>query len=223
MTKPKETSQEQMAKPTDFPNLTAPLNMTGQNQGGMCQQGCCQTFPNRSHPKLAQLGYEQPYPAQQMAEPADFSNLTAPLNVEDEAIRKWNKALNKEALTKELHEKAMKIETLNEESEESNEILEFQHDDLNDLDGEIDTLEKQIDHMHEILGTYPNKTLRSIFDKLIGLTEEEKAAMNEWNERERVHQWEKNQYEIKKALARVEMLSESCKMVNKTLINRMKH
>ena len=47
--------------------------------------------------------------------------------------------------------------------------------------------------------------------------------MNEWNERERVHQWEKNQYEIKKALARVEMLSESCKMVNKTLMKYAQH
>ena len=100
---------------------------------------------------------------EQMAEPTDFPNLTALLNVEDEAIRKWDKALDKEvhknkALTKELHEKAMEIEAFIEESE-------LLHDDLNDLDGEIDTLEEQIDHMHEILGTYPNKTLRTMFDK----------------------------------------------------------
>ena len=49
-----------------------------------------------------------------MAESTDFSNLTAPLNVEDEAIRKWNKALNKEvhkneALTKSYMRKLWKL------------------------------------------------------------------------------------------------------------------
>ena len=46
--------------------------------------------------------------------------------------------------------------------------------------------------------------------------------MNEWNERARIHQWEENAYEFDTAIAGVKMLSESCKMMNETLINRMK-
>ena len=103
--------------------------------------------------------------------------------MKDEAIRKLNEVLNEEvhkneALTRELYEKTVKIETLIERSKESNEMLDFLHDDLEEtgfmlryLAGKINTLEQQIDHMHETLGTYPNKTLRSKYDNLIGFTE----------------------------------------------------
>ena len=85
----------------------------------MYQQGCGQIISGRTLPSLAQLGHEQPHPAQQRAESTDFSKLTAPwkqrLNEKDEAIRTLNKILTEEVnknetLAKELYEKTVKIE-----------------------------------------------------------------------------------------------------------------
>ena len=94
-------------------------NLIGQNQSYMYQQGCGQIISGRTLPSLAQLGHEQPHPAQQRAESTDFSKLTAPwkqrLNEKDEAIRTLNKILTEEVnknetLAKELYEKTVKIE-----------------------------------------------------------------------------------------------------------------
>ena len=71
--------------------------------------------------------------------------------------------------------------------------------------------------MHKTLGTSHNKTLRSRYGDL---TEEEKAWAKE--SYERVLMSQENISKFDTAIARVEMLRESCKVINETLINKQK-
>ena len=102
--------------------------------------------------------------------------------------------------------------------------MDFLNNDLEEtgcwlffLANEIDTLERQLDHMHNTLGTSTNKTLWSTYGDL---TEEEEAGAKKLDERELMSRENISMFDT--AIARVEMLRESCKVMNETLINKQK-